>query len=196
MKRKVYSNLDVIDEKEFVYESTNVFQFFFRWMKYIGRTGKLQVSLPSHYHGQIEKMCKTIEEISESPFTLSHLITIQLQELVRKQEMEPNVFALKKTLMAIEDGISITQKGKRNKKVIVSLSKAQVYNMEFILSSMEEELGTHEYKVEKVIQLLIADLMYQVARGKMQKVVESLLLEMGIERKEIKEYVTRKEILI
>lgn len=196
MKRKTYSKLDVIDERDFVFESTNIFQFLFRWVKHIGGTGKLQVSLPSNYHGQIEKMCKVIEEISRSPFTLSQLIAIQLQELVRKQEMEPNVFALKKTFMRIEDGISITQKGKRNKKVIVSLSKTQIHNMEFILASMAEELGDHEYKVEKVIQLLIADLMYQVARGKMQKVVESLLVEMGIEKKEIKEYVTRREILI
>ncbi|PGP18665.1 hypothetical protein COA01_23265 [Bacillus cereus] len=191
-----YSELAVIDKREHVLASGNVLQFVWRWVKGVGGKGTLQITLPSHAHKQLCDMCKSIETISGIPFSVSNLVSFQLQELIKKQEMEQNVFALKKAFVKIEDATSIVQKGKRNAKVLISLPKNQIYSVECILFNMEEELGQHNYKVEKVIQLLLTDVLRQIAMGKMQKVVESLLLELGVERKEIKEYVSKKEILI
>ncbi|MGM1361145.1 hypothetical protein ACS2B2_25815 [Bacillus cereus group sp. BceL297] len=170
-------------------ESTNIIQFMYRWIRNVGGMGNLRISLPSHAYKQLCDMCKSIEEISGIPFSVSNLVNFQLQELIKKQEIEQNVFALRKTLIRIEDTISISQKGKRNTRMLISLPKSQIYSVECILSSMTEELGSHDYKVEKVVHLLLSDVLRQIALGKMQKLVESLLLEMGIERKEIKEYV-------
>jgi len=191
-----YSRLDMIKQREKVFDVDNGFQFLMEWVKNISGKGALYIYLPQMSKESALQICRTVKKLSKRRFSLSSLIAYQIDEILKDQELNPNLYSLKKNLKQIEDTPSInrhyTPENKKLKRVKIHLTKTVIYELEFLLANMNEELGKHEYSVEKLLELNLMDLLKEIALGKAENTVQAILNSLGVSKNEVKEYEQEK----
>src|SRR5690242_1698940 len=98
-----YSRLNMIEKRESVFEAENSLQFFMGWMKTLAGKGTLYINLPQMSKESALQICKTVRKLSSRSFFLSSLVAYQMDEVLKDQELNPNLYSLKKNLRKIED---------------------------------------------------------------------------------------------
>lgn len=192
-----FSNLNMLEKRESVFDADNSFQFFMKWIQNMGGKGTLYINLPAISNESASQVCRTVRKLSGRSFSISSLVAYQLDEVLKKHQLDPNLYSLKKNLRKMEDTphhyISTNTPLKRVK---IHLSKTGIYELEFVLANMHEQLGEHDMTVEKLIQLNLMDLLREMAHGRAENAVQTILNSLGVSKAEVKEYEQdRKEIL-
>jgi len=184
-----YSRLNMIDKRNQVFEADNSFQFFMGWIRNLGGKGALYIHLPANYKESALTVCKTVRKLSSRSFSLSSLISYQVDEIIKAQETnKSNLYDLKKSLEQMRYYIPTNANLKRVK---IHLSKTVIYELEFLLSNMYEELGKHDMTVEKLLELNLIDMLKSMHRGE-QNVIQEILDSLNVSKDRVKEYEENK----
>lgn len=187
-----YSKRNLLDEKDYVFEAATTKDFIFRWFKRLSGKATLHIYIPRSYNIQANKICKTVRQLSKRRFYLSNLISYQLDSVLKKQEIEPNLFGLKKDLTKIADRPSVEQYYKvvntELKSVKFNISKTMLYDLEFILYNMFKEFGKHDFTVEKMAELLLLDLLNALSSGRNKTSIQGILESLEVPKEEIEIY--------
>lgn len=191
-----YSRLDMLGKREQVFSANSLWGFFSSWVKNMYGKGTLYIRLPPVSKEAALQICRTVEKVSGIRFPFSSLIAYQMEEVLREQELSPNLYTLKKNLKVIADTHSINrhyeESGTALRRVKVFLPKKTIYNIEFLLANMCEELGEHDYTVEKVLELNLMDLLKEMAQGRAENTIQEILESLGVTKAEVRDYVEER----
>lgn len=188
-----YSRLKMIEKRESVFETDSGFRFAMKWMQALAGRGALYIHIPANYKESALQVCKTVRKLSSRSFSLSSLVSFQVDSILKDQATnKSNLYDLKKSLEHMR--YYIPTDNEKLKRLKIHLPKTTVYDLEFLLLNMGAELGKHDMTVEKVLELNLIDLLKEMHRGE-QNVIQEILTSLKVSREEIDNYVDRGELL-
>lgn len=195
---KRYSRVDMLSKHEYVMNSKSRLDFIKRYLKTQTGYSYLHIRLSKLNRSTLMKYCSTIRKLSNRKFGIDNLVKWQLEDLLKRNDIRNNLYSLFKNLTIIYETPNIQKlyKGSERdlKRCNLLLSKTMILECERVLASIDESLGTHDFTVELVIELLLNSLLLEMQHGRSNNITEEILSYLKVDRSVLEEYINQRDM--